>query len=72
MALNRTHCARSNDIPQGGARMMAEILIPRLQIISDYEVNGHILLLPIQGQGPSNITLGNSLHVLFLIKSNYL
>lgn len=55
----RTARTRSNDIPQGGANMMAEILIPRLQIISDYEVNGHVMLLPIQGKGPSNITLGN-------------
>lgn len=31
--------------------------IPRIEIISDYEVNGQVLILPITGKGKANVTL---------------
>ncbi|KAF4528513.1 hypothetical protein B566_EDAN015252, partial [Ephemera danica] len=49
----------SNEIPKGGVNMKADITIPRFQIISDYKIQGRILVLPIQGNGKSNFTLEN-------------
>lgn len=33
--------------------------LPHVEIIGKYDINGKILILPIQGQGNCNITLGN-------------
>lgn len=35
-----------------------KLFIPNLNIISQYEIDGRILVLPIQGKGPGNITAG--------------
>lgn len=32
--------------------------IPRLQMIAEYKINGNVLILPIKGNGASNLTLG--------------
>lgn len=32
--------------------------IPRANLIGEYDINGRILILPIQGKGPANITFG--------------
>jgi hypothetical protein len=31
---------------------------PVMQLIGDYEISGRVLILPITGTGPINITLG--------------
>ncbi|XP_059484023.1 uncharacterized protein LOC132201681 [Neocloeon triangulifer] len=59
----------SNDIADGGSTLRAEILVPRLEIISLYEIKGQILLLPISGKGDSSITLGN-LNVVIKIEND--
>uniref|UniRef100_A0A8D9EUJ8 Protein takeout n=4 Tax=Cacopsylla melanoneura TaxID=428564 RepID=A0A8D9EUJ8_9HEMI len=41
---------------------------PRLEVLGDYNMDGKILLLPIHGKGPGNITLTD---VLGLMKFNY-
>uniref|UniRef100_A0A0A9X583 Protein takeout n=1 Tax=Lygus hesperus TaxID=30085 RepID=A0A0A9X583_LYGHE len=33
--------------------------IPRIEILSDYEVDGQVLILPITGKGKANVTLTN-------------
>lgn len=38
--------------------MYTESLSPELRLDAEYELNGKILLLPVQGQGPCTITLG--------------
>ncbi|XP_045467270.1 protein takeout-like [Harmonia axyridis] len=41
-------------------RLLAESITPNLRLEADYTMNGRILLLPIQGEGPCNITLFNT------------
>lgn len=41
-----------------GNKLEIKIKVPLLQIIGSYKANGQILILPIQGNGQSNITLG--------------
>ncbi|XP_074041048.1 protein takeout-like [Leptinotarsa decemlineata] len=36
--------------------------VPRLEILSDYEMTGHLMIFPINGHGPANITLLNGLY----------
>ncbi|CAB3377588.1 Hypothetical predicted protein [Cloeon dipterum] len=47
----------SNEFLAGGANMHGEMLIPSLDLMADYVINGKILLLPIHGDGMANITL---------------
>lgn len=35
------------------------IKIPRIEMLSNYNISGRVLILPIQGQGRSNLTFGN-------------
>lgn len=39
---------------------------PILYLIGPYKISGRVLVLPIQGDGISNTTLGNELHCLLL------
>ncbi|CAO1423160.1 unnamed protein product [Diamesa serratosioi] len=41
-----------------GNKLETKIKIPLLQILSTYKANGQILILPIQGNGQANLTLG--------------
>lgn len=41
--------------------MTYKVFIPRVQIISQYSMNGRILILPIRGDGNCNITAGKQL-----------
>lgn len=41
--------------------LYTESLSPELRLDADYELNGKILLLPVQGQGPCVITLGTKI-----------
>lgn len=41
-----------------GNKLEIKIKIPLFQIIGTYKANGQILILPIQGNGQANITLG--------------
>lgn len=41
-----------------GNKLEIKIKIPLFQIIGTYKANGQILILPIQGNGLANITLG--------------
>lgn len=44
--------------------------VPRIEILSDYDVNGQVLILPITGNGKANVTLSKYLYLLFqLIKA---
>ncbi|GLV40312.1 uncharacterized protein CBL_07092 [Carabus blaptoides fortunei] len=47
-------------------RLDLTFLIPRLTFIGDYEVDGRLLLVPIKGSGPANITFINMLTNYFL------
>lgn len=40
--------------------LYTESISPELRLEADYEMSGRILLLPIQGKGPCNITLSKS------------
>lgn len=47
-----------------------KILFPSASLLGDYKVNGRVLVLPIQGQGKSNLTLTNvNIGLKFLPKS---
>ena len=41
-----------------GNKLEIKIKIPLLQIVGNYKASGQILILPIQGNGQANITLG--------------
>lgn len=43
---------------QNVKKFVLDANIPQLQLIGDYKINGQILVLPIQGEGYSNLTLG--------------
>ncbi|XP_044764566.1 circadian clock-controlled protein daywake-like [Coccinella septempunctata] len=45
---------------QENTRLLAESITPVLRLEADYSMNGRILLLPIQGNGPCNVTLINT------------
>lgn len=36
---------------------------PNLYLVGPYKISGRVLILPIQGEGISNITLGNGLNI---------
>lgn len=36
-----------------------EATVPRISLVGKYKINGKVLVLPIQGRGKSNLTLGN-------------
>lgn len=38
--------------------MIFRVTIPNARIEGQYKMNGRILILPIQGEGPANLTLG--------------
>lgn len=44
--------------------------VPNLQIAADYSIGGRVLLLPIQGEGRSNLTLSNISAVIKILGSN--
>lgn len=52
-----THSGFTDD-PAG--RNEIELLFPRLELISPYQMDGRVLILPVQGNGNSNLTLLNS------------
>lgn len=35
--------------------------IQRLTILADYKLNGKVIILPVQGEGPANMTMGKSM-----------
>lgn len=37
--------------------VMGSITVPDVDILADYKINGRILVLPIQGEGPFNLKL---------------
>lgn len=39
--------------------------IPKIEIISDYEVNGQVLILPITGKGKANVTLSQFAFLIY-------
>ncbi|BES95606.1 Hypothetical protein NTJ_08415 [Nesidiocoris tenuis] len=42
-----------------GKHIEWDFKIPRIEILSDYEVDGQVLILPITGKGKANVTLTN-------------
>jgi Haemolymph juvenile hormone binding protein (JHBP) len=48
--------------------MYGDLLIPRFNMVSQYKIKGRILLLPIHGQGQSNITICKTPHLNICIK----
>jgi Haemolymph juvenile hormone binding protein (JHBP) len=49
--------------------MYGDLTVPRFNMLSQYNIKGRILLLPIHGQGQSNITICKTPH-LNLLKSD--
>nr|ADP65804.1 hypothetical protein [Locusta migratoria] len=48
---------RSSVIDLTGMKFIWGFFLPRLEVLSDYTVDGKILVLPLKGNGPANITL---------------
>jgi hypothetical protein len=42
------------------------VKIPQLIILGQYKINGKFLVLPIRGEGPANITLGEYTIILYI------
>lgn len=47
--------------------MFIKVVIPRFEITGDYTINGKVLILPIVGQGKSNISAGEEIIDLFIL-----
>lgn len=41
---------------------------PRMTFKGNYEINGRLLFLPIQGEGPANVTFGKFAKKLTILK----
>lgn len=41
-----------------GSKIEVEGFLPKITLIGDYKIQGKVLILPIQGNGKSNLTLG--------------
>lgn len=39
--------------------MEMAVLVPVASLVGGYKINGKVLILPIQGEGKSNMTMGN-------------
>lgn len=37
-----------------------EASVPRISLVGKYKINGKVLVLPIQGRGKSNLTIGKT------------
>ncbi|XP_049773896.1 circadian clock-controlled protein daywake-like [Schistocerca cancellata] len=48
---------RSSVFDPKGKKFEWGFFLPRLQVLADYQVDGKILVLPLKGSGPANITL---------------
>lgn len=46
-----------------------DLLFRKFYITGDYDISGRVLVLPIQGKGPANITLSKFLFLLLLVIS---
>lgn len=42
--------------------------LPRIEMIAKYKIDGKVLILPIRGEGASNLTLGEFLIFLEVLK----
>lgn len=38
--------------------LYTEALTPKMEFIADYVMNGRVIVLPVQGKGLANITMG--------------
>lgn len=46
--------------------------IPRLTILGNYKLNGRVIILPVQGDGPANMTFGKmEQNLVFYSASNF-
>lgn len=39
--------------------------VPKFSILGNYEVSGSVIVLPVVGNGPSNLTFGIKFYIIF-------